>query len=83
MARRHERLGGVALGAINAASMMLTLVTIRQLGAGIVLPIAVATPTLLVLVIGRVFYKEHLSAAAWIGCVLGALSVAVLACGGG
>lgn len=46
-----------------------------------VLPIALATPTLLVLAIGRAFYKEHLSATAWIGCVLGALSVAVLAYG--
>jgi hypothetical protein len=28
-----------------------------------------------------VFYKEHLSTAAWIGCVLGALAVAALAYG--
>ena len=27
--RRHERLGGIVLGAINAVSMPLTLVTIR------------------------------------------------------
>jgi len=80
--RRHERRGGIVLGAINAVSMPLPLVAIRQLGAEMVLPIAVATPTLLVLLIGRVFYKEHLSAAAWIGCVLGALAVAALAYGG-
>jgi len=52
------------------------------LGAEIVLPVTVATPILLVLIIGRVFYKEHLSAAAWGGCVLGALAVAALAYGG-
>ena len=79
---RHERLGGIVLGVINAVSMPLTLMTIRSLGAEVTLPVTVATPTLLVLVIGRVFYKEHLSAAAWVGCVLGALAVAVLAYGG-
>ena len=79
---RHERLGGLVLGAVGAVSMPLTLVTIRQLGAEVVLPVTVATPILLVLIIGRVFYKERLSTAAWIGCVLGALSVAALAYGG-
>jgi drug/metabolite transporter (DMT)-like permease len=79
--RGHERLGGLVLGAINAVSMLLTLVTIRQLGAETVLPITVATPILLVLLIGRVFYREHLFVAVWIGCVLGALAVAALAYG--
>jgi len=78
---RHERLGGIVLGAVNAASLPLTLMTIRSLGAEVVLPVTVATPTLLVLIIGRVFYKEHLSTVAWVGCVLGALAVAVLAYG--
>jgi len=80
--RCRELAGGVILGAVNGAILPLTLVTIRQLGAEIVLPVTVATPILLVLIIGRVFYKEHLSAAAWIGCVLGALAVAALAYGG-
>ena len=80
--RRRECLGGVVLGVVNAASVALTLVTIRQLGAEVVFPVAVATPILLMLIIGRVFYKERLSAAAWTACVLGALSVAALAYGG-
>lgn len=80
--RRRECVGGVALGAVNGAILPLTMVTIRQLGVEVVLPVTVATPILLVLVIGRVFYKEHLSTAAWVGCVLGALAVAALAYGG-
>jgi len=80
---RHERMGGVVLGAVNAASMPLTLTTIRSLGAEVTLPVTVATPILLVLVIGRIFYKERLSTAAWIACLLGALAVAVLAYGSG
>jgi drug/metabolite transporter (DMT)-like permease len=79
---RHERLGGIVLGAVNAATLPLTLLTIRQLGAEVVFPVTVATPILLVLVIGRVFYQEHLSTAAWTACILGALAVAALAYGG-
>jgi drug/metabolite transporter (DMT)-like permease len=79
---RRARLGGVALGAVNAATLPLTLVTIRQLGADVVLPVTVATPILLVLAIGRIFYREHLSPTAWTACVLGALAVAALAYGG-
>lgn len=81
-ARRRECVGGVALGLVNGAGLPLAMVAIRQLGAEVVLPVTVATPILLVLVIGRVFYKEHLSTAAWIGCVLGAIAVAALAYGG-
>ncbi|MBM4084776.1 MAG: hypothetical protein FJ272_08310 [Planctomycetes bacterium] len=80
--RRRERGGGIALGVVNAATLPLTLLTIRQLGAEVVFPVTVATPILLVLVIGRVFYRERLSAATWIACVLGALAVAALAYGG-
>jgi drug/metabolite transporter (DMT)-like permease len=79
---RRERLGGVVIGVVNAVTMALALVTIRQLGTEVVFPVAVATPILLMLIIGRIFYKERLSAATWIACVLGALSVAALAYGG-
>lgn len=77
--RGRERAGGLALGVVNAAIQPLTLLTIKRMGAEVVLPIAVATPILLVLVIGRVFYKERLTPMAWMACVLGALSVAMLA----
>jgi hypothetical protein len=47
----HARLGGVVLGVVNAVTMALTLVTIRQLGAEVVFPVAVATPILLMLIL--------------------------------
>jgi drug/metabolite transporter (DMT)-like permease len=78
-ARRRECVGGVSLGVVNGAILPLTMITIRQLGAEVVLPVTVATPILLVLMIGRLFYKEHLPTPAWIGCLIGALSVAALA----
>lgn len=68
--------------ACNGVTLPLTLMTIRQSGAEVALPVTVATPILLVLVIGLVFYRGRLSAATWIGCVLGALAVAALAYGG-
>jgi drug/metabolite transporter (DMT)-like permease len=76
--RRRECVGGVTLGVVNGGVLPLTMITIRQLGAEVVLPVTVATPILLVLILGRMFYKEHLSTAAWGGCVLGALAVAAL-----
>jgi len=78
-AQRQERTGGIALGVVNSAILPLSLVTIQQLGAEIVLPVTVAMPVLLVLIIGRIYYKEHLSVPAWIGCCIGTLAVAALA----
>jgi len=78
---RHERLGGVTLGALNGGMLPLSLTVIRQIGAEVALPVTVAMPILLVLLIGRVFYHERLSPAAWVACVLGAVSVAALAYG--
>jgi drug/metabolite transporter (DMT)-like permease len=78
---QRERAVGLALGVTNAVILPMSLMAIRRLGAEVALPVTVAMPILLVLVIGRVFYREHLSLAAWIACVLGAVSVAALAHG--
>jgi len=61
----------------------LSLTAIRQVGAEVALPVTVATPILLVLIIGRVFYNEHLRPVAWLACILGMVSVALLAAGTG
>jgi drug/metabolite transporter (DMT)-like permease len=78
---RRELIGGLSLGVTNAAMLPLTLTAIRVLGAEVTLPIAIATPILLVLIIGRTFYQEHLSITVWTACGLGALSIAALAYG--
>jgi drug/metabolite transporter (DMT)-like permease len=51
--------------------------------AEVALPVTVAMPILLVLLIGRVFYRERLTPAAWAACLIGALAVAALAVGRG
>lgn len=78
---RRERTGGLLLGLINAVILPLSLLTIHLLGAEVALPVTVATPILLMLILGKVFYREHLRPATWIACLLGAVSVALLAYG--
>ena len=75
---RREAAGGILLGAINAMVLPLTLRAVGALGAEIVFPITVTTPMLLVLIIGRVAYGEKLNRLVWTGCILAAVSVAVL-----
>ena len=78
---RHELKGGLALGAINGGSLPFGLMAIRLVGAEVALPVAVAMPILLVLLISRIFYREHLTPAAWAACIVGAAAVAALALG--
>lgn len=78
---RRERVGGLVLGLVNAAILPLSLTAIRVVGAEVALPVNVATPVLLMLLIGRVFYRERLSLATWLACVVGGASIALLAHG--
>ena len=76
---RREGIGGLLIGTINAVVLPLTVAAIGRLGAHIVLPVTVASPILLVLVIGRVFYGERLRRPVWIGCIIGSVSILLLA----
>ena len=80
---RREMLSGVAVGVMSAVGMMLMLAAFAQLGSAIVLPFSVTTPVLLMLVIGHFAYREHLGRAQLAGCLVGALSVLLLALGSG
>jgi len=78
---RREPIGGVLIGVCNAVVLPLTIAVIERIGAHVVLPVTVASPMLLVLMIGRVFYGERLRRAAWIACVVGGASIALIAWG--
>ena len=80
---RRELLGGVAVGVMSGAGMLLTLAAFAHLGSAIVLPFSVTTPVLLMLVIGHFAYHERLGRAQLSGCLVGALSVLLLALGSG
>ena len=78
---RHELKGGLALGLINGGSLPFGIMAMKLVGAEVMLPVGVAVPILIVMLIGRIFYREHLSPAAWAACLVGAASVAALALG--
>jgi drug/metabolite transporter (DMT)-like permease len=78
---RREIVAGVAIGAMSCIGVALTLAAFAYLGSAIVLPFSVTTPVLLMLVIGHFIYRERLSRAQWAGCLVGTLSVLLLAVG--
>ena len=81
--RRRELVGGVILGLGYAALLPLTLRCFHYFSSEIVLPVTVASPMVLTLVIGAVAYRERLTRWVWAGCLLAAASVAIMAWGSG
>ena len=81
--RRREMTAGIAIGAMSGVGMALTLAAFADLGSAVVLPFSVTTPVLLMLVIGHFAYREHLGRLQLAGCIIGAMSVLLLALGGG
>ena len=76
---RRELVGGVLIGLGSTVSLPLTVAAIGKIGAHVVLPITVASPVLLVLLIGRAFYGERLRRPAWIACIVGGVSIFLVA----
>jgi len=79
--RKRELIGGAAIGAYNYIALPLILGCMRELGAEVVLPVTVATPIILMVIIGRLVYKERIGGVGVAGCVIGAVAVALIAFG--
>lgn len=79
--RRRELGGGIVLGVGNGIGLPLTMAAFEHLGAEIVLPVTVASPMVLVTLIGAIAYREKLTRLMWLGCILAALSIAAIAYG--
>jgi len=79
--RKRELIGGAAIGVYDYIALPLVLRCIRELGAEVVLPVTVATPIILMVIIGRLAYKEQIGRAGVAGCIIGAVSVALIAFG--
>lgn len=71
--------GGIAMGLLSFAAMGCYMSALRYFGPEVVLPVTIALPMVLTMVLGRVFYRERLSVMTWIGCLLTAAGVAALA----
>ena len=79
--RSKEIIPGIINGAIAIIIGGATLMAIRHTGAEIVFPFTVAGPIVLVLILGRIVYKERLTWAGLTACVLGLAGLLSLAMG--
>jgi len=68
---RKEMLAGMANGILSAVIGAATLSALNYVGPEVVFPFTVATPVILVLILGQFLYHEHLDRPAWLACFLG------------
>lgn len=75
-----EALAGVSVGAINVFSITLTILLLGPLhvSPAIVMPVTVAGPVILMLLIGHVILKERLNSLGWTASALGLAGVVCL-----
>ena len=76
---RREPLGGLIMGIIACTIIPLTIAAINRAGPSVIFPLTVASPIILVLFLGHFLYHEHLRPTSIAACILGALSLALLA----
>jgi drug/metabolite transporter (DMT)-like permease len=76
--KKREMIGGFLIGILTNVALFLTLYSIKLIGAEIVFPIAVASPMVIMLIIGHFLYKEHLQLKTGIGALLAIISVILL-----
>ncbi len=81
--RRREMIAGISVGAWMSLTVPMSIYVISMVGAEIALPIMVATPTVLVLLLGHFVFGERLQKMTVAACALGTLSVALLSYGSG
>jgi len=76
--RRPELIAGIAIGVVNLTAIPIRMAIMPRLGPEVVLPVAIATPIVLVLLIGRIFYGERLNGRALAGCAIAVAAIAAL-----
>ena len=76
--RRPELVAGIAIGLVNVTAIPIRMSIMPRLGPEVVLPVAIATPIVLVLLIGRIFYGERLNGRGLAGCAIAVIAIAAL-----
>ncbi|MCG2658918.1 MAG: hypothetical protein L6437_01555 [Kiritimatiellae bacterium] len=76
--RRCEVLPGLVQGLVQVITAAAIFMAIPHIGAEVVFPFVVASPIILMLLIGRFVHGEHITYSAWIGCLLGAAGLVLL-----
>lgn len=76
--RPNEVVPGIITGMVQVITAFAILVGTARLGAQIVFPFVIATPIIIMLMVGHFAYKDRLGRLAWAGCLLGALGLVLL-----
>lgn len=76
--RRNEVIPGIIAGMVQVITGFAIFVGIPRLGAQTVFPFVLATPIIIMLMVGHFAYKDRLGRLAWAGCLLGALGLVLL-----
>jgi drug/metabolite transporter (DMT)-like permease len=79
--RSREIYAGIGIGMSSTVGLFLTLKLIPIFGSEVVFPVTVVTPMVIMMMIGHLMYKEHLTSGAWFGSILAVFSVTLLAIG--
>lgn len=77
--RRCEVLPGLAQGLVQVIAASAILAAIPRLGADVVFPFVVASPIILMFLLGRFVHGERITRPAWAGCLMGAGGLVLLA----
>ena len=76
--RRTELVPGIIAAAVQVVTGYCIFVGTDRIGAQIVFPFIIATPIIIMLLIGHFAYKEKLNRLGWAGCLLGTTGLLLL-----
>jgi drug/metabolite transporter (DMT)-like permease len=76
--RRREMIGGFVIGVLTNVALFFTIFSMKFLGSEIVLPVSIASPMVIMLLIGHFIYHEHLRPLSWLGAGITIISLVLL-----
>ena len=79
--RREEIIAGAYTGCVSGISMPIIFFLLNQMHAAIVYPVTVASPIVLVMLIGRYFLKESVNKVGWIASILAVFGIILITTG--
>ena len=79
--RRRELAAGLSSGVLMCVTSISILGALRSFGPEVVFPISMGGAVVLVLLLGKVVFREHLRPAGWLACILGVIGIVLLSLG--
>jgi drug/metabolite transporter (DMT)-like permease len=75
---RKEISGGIINGFLGSILVSATLIVLNYTSSEIVFPFTVGGPVILILILGKFLYREHLDRLGWTACFLGVSGLIIL-----